>query len=97
VDAAWRITQLKKSQFFIIGSGKGVSVENFAKYVFNYLKLDLNKYLRINKKFIRKGKNFDLIADTSKAKKTFNFKPKTTFKKMIKIMIEHELKKRKND
>lgn len=97
VDAAWKITQLKNPDFFIIGSGKGISVETFAKNVFNYLNLDLKKYLRINKKFIRKSKNFDLVADTSKAKKTFNFSPKTNLKKMIRIMIEHELKKRKND
>lgn len=97
VDAAWNITQLKKPDFFTIGSGKGVTVENFAKNVFNYLNLDFKKYLRINKKFIRKSKNFDLVADTSKAKKIFNFKPKTDLKKMIKVMIEHELKKKKND
>ena len=35
VDAAWRIMQLNKPDFFIIGSGKSYSVREFCKRVLN--------------------------------------------------------------
>ena len=94
VDAAWRIMQLNKPDFFIIGSGKSYSVREFCKRVFKYLKLDYKKYLRINKKFLRKGKNSNLKSNISKAKKTFGYKPKTNLDQLIKIMVDDCLKQK---
>ena len=93
VEAAWKIAQQKKPDFFAIGSGKSYTVEYFCRKVFNYLKLDYNKHLRINKKFLRKGKNSDLRSDVSKAKKTFGYNPKTNLDSLIKIMVDDCLKK----
>ncbi len=87
VEAAWKITQQKKPDFFTIGSGKSYTVEEFCRKVFKYLNLDYKKYLKINKKFLRKGKNSNLKSDISKAKKTFGYNPKTNLDKLIKIMV----------
>ena len=86
--------QLKKPDFFIIGSGKSYSVREFCKRVFKYLGLDYKKYLRINKKFLRKGKNSNLKSNISKAKKTFGYKPKTNLDQLIKIMVDDCLKQK---
>ena len=94
VEAAWKIMQLKKPDFFIIGSGKSYSVREFCKRVFKYLGLDYKKYLKINKKFLRKGKNSNLKSNISKAKKTFGYKPKTNLDQLIKIMVDDCLKQK---
>jgi GDPmannose 4,6-dehydratase len=83
--------QLKKPDFFVIATGKTNSVETFAKKAFAYLNLDFYKYLKINKKLIRPVTNQTLVGNTSKAQKTFNYKPKTNIDQLIKIMIESEL------
>ena len=84
--------QLKKPDYFIIGSGKSYSVEYFLKKSFEYVGLNYKKYLVINKRLLRPSKNATLVADTSKAKKTFNFKSTTSINKLISIMMENDLK-----
>ena len=84
--------QLKNPDFFIIGSGKSFSVEYFLKKSFEYVGLNYKNYLTINKKLLRRGKTATLVADTSKAKKIFNYKSKTNIDTIISIMMENDLK-----
>jgi len=93
VEAACSMMKLKKPDIFIISSGNLTTVRDFCRLVFEYLNLDYQKYLKINKKFLRKSKTSNLFGDYSKAKKMFNYKPKTNIKKLIKIMVDNELKK----
>ena len=95
VDFSWKIMQQKKPDFYIIGSGKNYTVEYFVKKCFNYLGLDYKKYLKIDKELFRPSKTRNLLADTSKARKDFNFKLKTNLDSLIKIMMDNELKKYK--
>jgi len=97
VEASYKIMQLKKPDYFVIGSGKAHSVKEFVKKCFAYVGLNFKKYVSIDKKLIRKNKNKTLVADTRKANKVFNFKPKTNINKLIKIMMENDLKIEKND
>ena len=93
VEAAWKIMQYKNPEFFVIGTGEIHSVEYFVKHCFSHVGLNYKKYIKIDKNLLRKGKTNILSADTSKAKKTFNFKIKTNLKKLIQIMMTEELKK----
>jgi len=93
VEAAWKIMQQKKPEFFIIGTGEIHSVEYFTKQCFLHVGLNYKKYLKIDKKLLRPSKTNFLRADTSKAKKAFNFKIKTKLNKLIQIMMNDELKK----
>ena len=57
------------------------------------INISTNKTLvKINKKFFRPAEVNFLKGDFSKAKKELNWKPKTDFKKLVKIMIDEELK-----
>ena len=93
VENAWKIMQLKKPDFFVIATGEVYSVEYFVKNCFSYVGLNYKKYLKINKKLLRPSKTNILKGDTRKAKRVFNYKTKTQLKDLIKIMMDHELKK----
>lgn len=97
VEAAHQMMQLKKPDYYVIGSGKAHSIEYFVKKSFEYVGLNYKKYVQIDKKLFRKAKNKTLVADTRKAKKLFNFKVKTDINKLIKIMMENDLKLERND
>ena len=84
--------QLSKPDVFIIASGKSHSVEYFAKKCFEYVGLNYKKYLKVNKRLLRPSKTVSLVADTSRAKKVFNFKIETDVNKIISIMMENDLK-----
>ena len=78
---------------FIVATGKAHSVKDFAEKCFKYLGLNYRKYLKINKKFLRPSKTSVLIGDTRKIRNKINYKIKFNLDKIIKIMMDHELKK----
>jgi len=90
-ETAWKIMKLKNPDFFVIATGEVHSVEYFVKNCFSYVGLNYKKYLKIDKKLLRPSKTSILTGDISKAKKVFNYKVKTKLKKLIKIMMDHEL------
>ena len=92
VEAAHKIVQLSKPDVFIIASGKSYSVEYFVKKCFEYVGLNYKKYLKINKKLLRKSKTASLIGNTSKAQRIFNYKSKTNLNEIISIMMDNDLK-----
>ena len=95
VEAAWRIVQQKKPNFYIIASGKQNSVKDFVLLCFKKLGLKYDNHVRIDKKLLRPSKTSSLVGDIKKAKKELKFNPKTNIKKLIDIMIASELKKYK--
>ena len=92
VIAAHKMMQMKKPDFFVIGTGKANSIQYFVRKSFEFLGLNYKKYLKIDKKLIRKIKTKTLVADNKKAKKIFKFKIITDLDKLIKIMIQNDLK-----
>ncbi len=93
VENAWKIMQLKSPDFFVIGTGKVNSVEYFVKHCFDYVNLDYKKHLKIDKKLLRPSKTRVLRGDIKKAKKILKYKVNTDLRGLIKIMMDHELKK----
>ena len=91
MEAAWEIMQLNKPDTFVIGSGEAHSVKDFLELAFNEVKLDYKEFLKTDEKFMRPAENSILLADSSKAKKVFNFQPKTNLKKLVKMMVNHDL------
>jgi len=59
---------------------------------FNIVGLDWEKYVVINQKFVRPAEVNYLKADISKAEKELGWKPKTTFKELVKKMVENDLR-----
>ena len=95
IEAAYKIMQLKDKSFYIIGSGKTHSIRDFLEIAFSHVSLDYKKHVIIDKSLFRPSGTVTLCADTKKAEKKFNFKPKTNFKALIKKMIDSDLKKEK--
>ncbi len=74
--------------------GKSYSVRDFVKKCFDYVDLDYKKFVKINKKLMRPSKTSVLVANTNKAKKYINYNQnKTNLNKLIKIMMDSQLKK----
>ena len=74
VDAMWLINQQKVSSDYIIGSGQLNSVETFVKKAFAHVKLDYKKYLKIDKKLLRKKDSKARIANPTKMQKKLDGK-----------------------
>ena len=92
VYAMWLILQKKKPKDYVIGTGKTYSVKEFAKLAFEYVGLDYKKYITIDKKLIRPAEVDLLIADFKRAKNELKWKPKVTFKELVKTMVDEDIK-----
>jgi len=93
VEAMWLMLNYKKADDYLISTGKLHTVEDVCKEAFSVLGLDYRKYIKVDKKFFRKVEAKALVGDASYAKKVLGWKPKTSFKEMIKKMAKDDLKK----
>ena len=93
VYAMWKMMQLNKPQDFVIGSGKTHTVKDFIKLAFKYANLNYKKYIKIDNKLFRPNDKVILKANFNKAKKILKWKPRITFKSLVKEMVEYDLRK----
>ncbi|MFL2886649.1 MAG: GDP-mannose 4,6-dehydratase [Candidatus Pelagibacter sp.] len=88
VKAMNKILNYKKADDWVVATGKTRSVDQMINYVFQKLKLNKKKHLKINKKFFRPEELKYLRGDSKKARKLLKWKPEYTFEKMLDEMIE---------
>lgn len=91
VEAMWRIVQQKVPRDYTISSGKNYTIEEFVAEAFRQVKIkNWKKYVTIDPKFIRKNDVLEMHG-SNKRLKSIGWKPKVNFKKLIELMIAHEL------
>jgi GDPmannose 4,6-dehydratase len=60
---------------------------------FSLVNLDWQKYVKLDQRLLRpKGDVSLFVGDASKARKVLNWKPKTSFKEIVRLMLEADLK-----
>jgi len=92
VEAMWLMLQRKKPEDFVIATGKQHSVREFAKLAFSVVGLNYKDYIITDKNLFRPSEVHSLLGDYSKAKKLLKWKPKTSFKNLVKDMVEFDIK-----
>ncbi len=90
VEAMWLMLQQDKAEDYVISTGETHSVRDWVEASFQYLDLDWEKYVRVDKRFIRPADVDLLVGDCSKAKEKLGWKPKIGFKELVKIMVEFD-------
>ena len=91
VEAMWLMLQQDNPDDYVIATGETHTVKEFLEEVFSHAKLDVDKYVKIDKRLFRPHEVPVLLGDPSKAKKVLNWKPKTKFTELARIMYEADL------
>ena len=92
VEAMWLMLQQPKPDDYVIATGETHSVREFVDLAFNHLDLDPKKYVTYNtKQHLRKAEVPLLLGDASKARKVLKWKPKVSFSRLVKMMVEEDL------
>ena len=86
--------QQEKADDYVIATGENHSVREFLDLAFKTVGIsDWSKYVRSNKAPHMRPAEVDyLIGDASKAKKILGWKPKTSFKELVEMMVKADLK-----
>jgi GDPmannose 4,6-dehydratase len=92
VETMWLMLQQDKPDDYVIATGETHSVREFLDEVFGYLDLDWQKYVEIDPRYYRPSEVDFLQGDSSKARKTLGWKPKVTFKGLVKMMTDADMK-----
>lgn len=91
VEAMWLMLQQEKADDYVIATGETHSVKEFLDETFGLVGLDWKKYVEIDARYYRPAEVDLLLGDPTKAKEKLGWKPKTTFKELVKIMLEYDL------
>ncbi|MBI3627203.1 MAG: GDP-mannose 4,6-dehydratase [Candidatus Sungbacteria bacterium] len=92
VEAMWLMLQADKPDDFVIATGEDHSVREFLERAFDYAGLDWKKYVEIDPAHFRPTEVNKLRGDASKAKKVLGWAPKIKFEKLVKLMVDEDLK-----
>lgn len=91
VEAMWLMLQQDKAEDYVIATGETHSVREFLDEAFGLVGLDWKKYVEIDPRYYRPAEVDLLLGNPAKAKEKLGWKPKTTFKELVKIMLEYDL------
>ncbi|MFI5265440.1 MAG: GDP-mannose 4,6-dehydratase, partial [Candidatus Levyibacteriota bacterium] len=99
VEAMWLMLQQKHADDYVIATGENHSVKEFVEAAFLAVGIsDWEKYVSANKSdYMRPAEVDYLIGDYSKAKKVLGWEPKTSFKELVEMMVQADLKLEKKN
>lgn len=92
VEAMWLMLQQSSPDDFVVATGETHTVREFVKLAFEAAGLDWEKYVVIDPKFFRPAEVELLIGSPKKAEEKLGWKPKKSFKELVKMMVEGDLK-----
>jgi GDPmannose 4,6-dehydratase len=91
VRAMWMMLQQKKPDDFVIATGETHTVQELCKTAFDHVGLDWRRHVVVDPRFVRPTETGPLTGDYSKAKRVLGWKPETSFKELIEMMVDSDL------
>jgi GDPmannose 4,6-dehydratase len=91
VEAMWLMLQQDEPDDYVVATGESHSVKEMVELTFAELDLDWKKYVEIDPRYLRPTEVDYLHGDPSKARAKLGWKPRKSFKDLIRAMIAHDL------
>jgi GDPmannose 4,6-dehydratase len=91
VEAMWLMLQQEEPDDYVVATGETHSVQEFLEEAFSYVGLNWRDYVQIDPKYYRPTEVDLLIGNGAKAKAKLGWEPKTTFKELVRIMVDADL------
>ena len=92
-EAMWMMLQQDEPKDYVIATGKTHSIKDFLTEAFNHIGIsDWSKYIKQDPRFMRPAEVDVLRGDYTSAKLDMGWEPKTSFKELVKKMVNNDLK-----
>lgn len=92
VEAMWLMLQQKKADDFVIATGETHTVREFLIEAFGCVGLNYKKYVEIDKRYYRPLEVDKLCGDASKARRFLGWKPRASFKELVRLMVAADIR-----
>jgi GDPmannose 4,6-dehydratase len=91
VEAMWRMLQHPVPEDFVIGTGEAHTLRDFLQEAFAHVGLKWEKFVRSDSQLMRPAEVSHVVADCTKARTELDWKPRTSFRDLVHMMVEHDL------
>lgn len=92
VEAMWLMLQQPAGDDYVVATGETYSVHEFLDLAFALVGVDWKKHVEMDARYLRPTEVDLLLGDGSKAHKQLGWKPRTSFKELVRIMVHDDLK-----
>lgn len=92
VEAMWLMLQQDQPDDYVVATNETHSVKEFVELAFARADLDWQKYVKMDERFMRPAEVDLLIGNPKKAKQKLNWDPKVSFKELVNMMVDHDIK-----
>lgn len=93
VEAMYLMLQNVKPETFVVSTGEAHTVREFVRLAFELVGLDWKKYVKTDRRFFRPLEVDHLCGDCKKAKRLLSWEPKVKFERLVKIMLEEDIRR----
>ncbi len=91
VESMWLMLQQDKSSDYVVATGEGATVKDFAEASFARVGLNWEDHVEVDQKYIRPTEVDALIGDPSKATKELEWQAKTHWKELAELMVDADM------
>jgi GDPmannose 4,6-dehydratase len=91
VESMWLMLQQEKSSDYVVATGVGATVKDFAEASFARVGLNWQDHIEVDQKYIRPTEVDALIGDPSKATKELKWQAKTHWKELAELMVDADM------
>ncbi len=91
VESMWLMLQQDKSSDYVVATGVGATVKDFAEASFARVGLNWKDHVEVDQKYIRPTEVDALIGDPSKATKKLKWQAKTHWKELAELMVDADM------
>jgi len=88
VEAMWLMLQAEEPTDYVVATGTAYTVKAFVQIAFDHVRLDWEKYVKFDERYLRPSEVDALIGDASKAAEILGWKPKTLTPELAKLMVD---------
>jgi GDPmannose 4,6-dehydratase len=92
VRAMWLMLQQPRPDDYVVATGEAHSVREFLEAAFSCAGLDWERYVRISPRYYRPTDVDLLVGDASKARKVLGWTPSVSFKELVELMVEADVR-----
>ncbi len=96
VETMWLMLQKEKGSDYVVATGVGATVKDFANAAFARASLNWQDHIAVDQKYIRPTEVEALIGDPSKAEKELGWKAKMHWKELAELMVDSDIEAKKN-
>lgn len=97
VESMWRMMQQEEPGDYVVATGVGATVRDFAIAAFSHAGLDWKEFVEVDERYERPTEVDALIGDATLAKTRLGWQANTHWQELAKIMVDADIESAKRD